>query len=95
MHKELLYKYTIAHTIIHQVTNKGDMYMEHISLSWYDVPEFVFPIIRIVANNEGFKWLSWSHLFESFTVATKILQIRYSIVAILEQLNTLISRNIT
>ena len=55
MHKELLYKYTIAHIIIHQVTNKGDMYMEHTSLSWYDVPKFVFPIIRIVANNEGFK----------------------------------------
>jgi hypothetical protein len=53
--------------------------MEHTSLSWYDIPEFVAPIrIALIDGRfyqgsywtNGSSWLSWSHHSESFTVTT-------------------------
>ena len=56
--------------------------MENISISWYDIPELVVPIrISLIEEccqqgiywTNGSVWLSWSHYFESFTVATMTL----------------------
>jgi hypothetical protein len=56
--------------------------MENIYISWYDIPELVVPI-RISLMEECYQqgiywtndsvWLSWSHHFERFTVATMTL----------------------
>ena len=56
--------------------------MENISISWYHIPELVVPIrISLIEEccqqgiywTNGFVWLSWSHYFECFTVATMTL----------------------
>ena len=55
------------------------LHMEYTSLSWYDMPELVVPIrISLIYGcckqesywTKGSSWLSWSHHFESLTVAT-------------------------
>jgi hypothetical protein len=60
-------------------TIQQHLHMEYISLSWYHIPEFVASImVSLIAGcclqgsywTKGSSWLSWSHHFESFTVAT-------------------------
>ena len=49
------------------------LHMEYIFLSWSDIPELVVPIkISLIEGcwTNSSSWLSWSNLFESFTLAT-------------------------
>ena len=65
---------------VYVATFQQHLHMEYIYLSWYDIPELVVPVkISLIEGccyqesylTKGCSWLSWSHHFESFTVATK------------------------
>jgi hypothetical protein len=60
-------------------TFQHHLHKEHISLSWYDILGLVVPIrIYLIKGRcqqgsywtKGSSWLSWSHHYESFAVAT-------------------------
>ena len=64
---------------LYVATIQQHLHMENISLIWYDNPELAVPIrISVIVRcclqgsywTKGFHWLTWSHFFESFTVAT-------------------------
>ena len=64
---------------LYVATFQQPLYMEYISLRWYDIPELVIPIrISLIEDccqqgsywTKGSYWLRWSHHFQSFTVAT-------------------------